>query len=123
MDQDPLLGAVTQLHLDQLIDPLLAQDSVRGDLLQFAVQGLGCHGPVDSGGHLGEAEFEQGLEIEFECFFPRTIVLVRHRLQRSLAAASYSRFGAAVQPRCLMGRVHRGGGGRTAERAEGTRRW
>ncbi|MBK6429232.1 MAG: hypothetical protein IPF85_00305 [Anaerolineae bacterium] len=76
MHQHPLLLAILELHLNQLVHHPPTQRGILSDLLELFVQEFVPGSPVDLGVGTGKEEGHEFLELQVEDVFPRRIVVL-----------------------------------------------
>ena len=63
MDQDPLLLAAIEPHLDEVVHASPPQFPLADDLPEFLVEGLAVAAPVDLGMGVGKEQGQKRLEV------------------------------------------------------------
>ena len=69
VDQDPLLLAAVEPHLDEVVHPSPPQFRLADDLPEFLVQGLAAAAPVDLGMGVGKEQGQKRLEVPLRASF------------------------------------------------------
>jgi len=123
VDEQPLVAAVDEAHLDQFVGAQGSVVSVGNDFAEFLLERNGLNRPVDAPGDLWEGEFEEGLQEPVEGFLPRTVVIeriVHFPSFRSVPSGPFMKsFGRLGSDPCLRGV---GGDGNSPAPPRGVRR-
>ena len=77
VDQNPLLLAAAEPHLDEAVHPSFPKFRLAHNLSQFLVQGLVSATPVDLGMGLGTEQGQKRFEVLAEGLFPGAVIIVR----------------------------------------------
>ena len=77
VDEKPLVGAVEQAHLDQLVGTPVTDLGVGIDLTELLLERNGFDRPIDEACDVGKGELEEGAEKQVESAFPRAVVIER----------------------------------------------